>query len=253
MNCELSTVNFLLFLTGAVAGWVDSIAGGGGLITIPVLLATGMPPQLVLGTNKFQASFGSFTAAWHYTRHGVVTLRETLPGIVLTFLGAIVGTLAVQQIHPETLGWVIPFLLLAIALYMLIAPSAGLHEGRPRMRPAGFAIVFGLLLGFYDGFFGPGVGSFWAIACVTVMGFELTKATGYTKVMNFTSNIVSFVVFLLAGQVLFSAAVSMAAGQIVGAAVGSRLVVRKGARLIKPIFITIVILTTLKLLYSRFS
>jgi uncharacterized membrane protein YfcA len=243
----------LLFLTGLAAGWVDSIAGGGGLITIPVLLSAGIPPQVTLGTNKFQASFGSFTAASHYTTKGVVSLRDATPGIIYTLIGAVLGTTAVQLMHPDALGWIIPFLLLLIAMYMLFTPAAGVHERPPRLRRRWFYPLFGLALGFYDGFFGPGVGSFWAVAFVSLMGFNLLRATGYTKVMNFTSNIVSFIVFLIGGNVLAGPALSMAAGQILGARLGAGMVVRKGVKLIRPIFLAIVLLTTLKLLYGKIS
>src|SRR5512147_2804650 len=109
----------LLFAASLVAGWIDSIAGGGGLITIPVLLGVGLPPQMVLGTNKFQASFGSFTAAFYYVRKGVVPLHDAVPGIFWTFLGSALGTWAVQQIDPSILNIIIPFLLLGIAIYLL--------------------------------------------------------------------------------------------------------------------------------------
>jgi uncharacterized protein len=148
---------------------------------------------------------------------------------------------------------VIPFLLLAIAVYLLFTPSLGEAERHPRLSRTLFFVLFGIGLGFYDGFFGPGVGSFWAIAFVSLLGLDLMKATGYTKVMNFTSNIVSFVLFLAGGHVLFSAGVVMAVGQIVGARVGSGMVISRGVKLIRPIFITVVILTTLKLLYNRFT
>jgi uncharacterized membrane protein YfcA len=241
----------IFFATGLAAGWVDSIAGGGGLITIPVLLASGMPPAMVLGTNKFQASFGSFTASLYYTRKGIVNLSEARSGIVWTFAGAVAGTWTVQRIDPRALGWIIPFLLLAIALYMLFNPAAGVRPGTSRLPRGVFFAVFGLGLGFYDGFFGPGTGSFWAIALVSLLGLELTSATGYTKVMNFTSNIVSFAVFLIGGHVQFGAAIAMAAGQVVGAHIGAGMAVKRGASLIRPIFLTIVILTTIKLIYSK--
>src|SRR5512141_1676369 len=224
-----------LFLTGAVAGWIDSIAGGGGLITIPVLLGLGLPPQLALGTNKFQASFGSFTAAFYHVRKGVVPLRDAMPGVAATLIGAAVGTWAVQQIQPGVLNIVIPFLLLAIALYMLVSPIPGDTDRHGRVPRIAFYAVAGLILGFYDGFFGPGVGSFWAIAFVVALGFDLTRATGYTKVMNFTSNIVSFAVFFIAGSIWFVAGTVMAAGQIVGSRIGAGLVVRRGARFIRPV------------------
>ncbi|HMK37689.1 MAG TPA: TSUP family transporter, partial [Bacteroidota bacterium] len=109
----------VLFAGGVAAGWIDSIAGGGGLITIPLLLWVGLPAQVALGTNKFQSSFGSFTAAFHYTRQGVVPLHEALPGILFTLSGAAAGSIAVQLISGAVVGGLIPFLLLAIAVYLL--------------------------------------------------------------------------------------------------------------------------------------
>jgi len=242
----------LLFAGAFAAGWVDSIAGGGGLMTIPLLLWVGLPPQMVLGTNKFQASFGSFTAAYYYVRKGVVPLDDALPGILWTLLGSALGTWTVQQVASSVLNGIIPFLLILIALFMLFRPSLGSHEQTPAFHRASFYFFSGLLLGFYDGFFGPGVGAFWAIAFVIGLGFNLTRSTGYTKVMNFTSNVVSCILFTIGGQVLFTAGVVMAAGQILGARIGSGMVVRRGVRFIRPIFITMVIATTVALLYRRY-
>jgi uncharacterized protein len=241
----------VLFAGGLLAGWIDAIAGGGGMVTVPLLLGIGVPPQMVLGTNKFQASFGSFTAARHYIGSDVVSLRDALPGILWTLAGSAVGTVAVQQIDPAVLNVIIPFLLLGIAISMLVSPDLGHAVTRSRMSRGAFYLLFGLLLGFYDGFFGPGVGTFWAIAFVLGLGFDLRKATGYTKVMNFASNIVSLAVFALGGVVLWLPGIVMAAGQIAGARLGSGMVVKRGTRFIRPVFIAIVILTTLKLLSSR--
>jgi len=251
MTLDPAVFAVVTFLTGLAAGWVDSIAGGGGLITIPVLMALGIPPPMVLGTNKFQASFGSLTAAHYYVRNEVVRLREVLSGILWTLAGAAAGAWAVQQIDASVLALLIPSLLLAIALYMIFTPNVGLEERPPRMAPAAFFLLFGLVLGFYDGFFGPGVGSFWAIACVGLLGHSLTRATGTTKVMNATSNLVSFVVFFAGGHVLFSAGITMAAGQIIGARLGSGMAVRRGARFIRPVFIIMVMAAAVKLLLSR--
>ncbi len=241
----------LLFFVGLVAGWIDSIAGGGGLITVPALLGIGLPPQAALGTNKFQACFGSFTATYHYTRGRVVNLNDASPGIIFTAVGAALGSWSVQQMDPALLRIVIPFLLVLIALYMFFTPQVGERETPPRVARGLFYLLFGIGLGFYDGFFGPGVGSFWAIAMVVGLGFGLTRATGYTKVMNFTSNVVSLVVFALGGHVVWTAGLTMAAGQIVGARLGSGLVIRRGARFIRPIYIGVVLVTTLKLLYDQ--
>ncbi|MGE5430576.1 MAG: TSUP family transporter [Syntrophomonadaceae bacterium] len=242
----------ILFLTGTLAGLIDAIAGGGGLITLPVLLSAGFPPHMALGTNKFQSSFGSFTASYYYVKKGGVSLKSALPGIIFTLIGAALGTWSVQQVKSDILKDIIPFLLAAIILYSFISPKLGETDKRPRMKPLFFYLAFGLLLGFYDGFFGPGVGSFWAISFVLMLGFNLTRATGYTKVMNFTSNIVSFVIFIAGGFVMLSAGLAMAAGQILGSKIGAGLVIKRGTKFIRPIFITMVILTTLKLIYSRF-
>lgn len=241
----------VLFAAGLLAGWIDAIAGGGGMVTIPVLLSIGIPPQMVLGTNKFQASFGSFTAARHYIREEVVDLHDAWEGIVFTLVGSAAGTIAVQQIDPGILNVVIPFLLLAIAVFMLLTPDLGKLQTHPRLPRLFFYGSMGLALGFYDGFFGPGVGSFWAMAFVMGLGFTLTRATGYTKVMNFTSNIVSLGVFALGGHILWLPGAVMAVGQIAGARIGSGMVVKKGVRFIRPVFIIMVILTTLKLLSDR--
>ena len=241
----------VLFAGAFLAGWIDAIAGGGGLVTVPLLLAIGVPPPMVLGTNKFQASFGSFTAARHYVRSEVVAIDDALPGILWTFVGSAAGTFAVQQIDPAVLNLIIPFLLLAIAILMLLSPDLGSADQRARVSRVAFYVTFGLVLGFYDGFFGPGVGTFWAIAFVLGLGFDLRKATGYTKVMNFTSNIVSFVVFAIGGYILWLPGIVMAAGQISGARLGSGMVVKRGTRFIRPVFIIMVILTTIKLLSAR--
>jgi uncharacterized membrane protein YfcA len=243
----------LLFATGLVAGFVDSIAGGGGLITVPVLLHCGLNPQLALGTNKLQASFGSGSATWHYARAGLVNWAECRRGVLLTFVGAILGALAVQQLDPAFLKRFIPALLLAVAVYLFFKPALGETESRPRLPRGAFDALFGLGLGFYDGFFGPGTGTFWAMAFVLGLGFHLTKATAQTKAMNFASNIASLALFLAAGQVLFVAGLVMGAGQSWGARLGARLVIKRGARFIRPVFLTVVVALTLKLLYDAYA
>ncbi|MDE3083587.1 MAG: TSUP family transporter [Verrucomicrobiota bacterium] len=239
----------LLFATGLIAGLVDSIAGGGGLLTLPVLLAAGLPAPLALGTNKLQASFGSTTAVWHYARCGVVALRDCWVGIAATFIGAMLGAHFVQRLSPGFLEKFLPWLLAAILIYSIFRPDLGLTDRPARMRPKLFFTAAGLALGFYDGFFGPGTGSFWAMACVLALGFNFTKATGYTKVMNATSNLASLICFAAARHVVFAAGLSMAAGQILGARLGAGLVVRGGARFVRPIFLTMVALVLARVLY----
>lgn len=240
----------LFFATGLVAGIVDSMAGGGGLITLPVFLGTGMPPQTALGTNKLQATFGSGSAMLHFAHAGTVDLRECVAGIAWTALGAALGSLAVQTLDPAFLRRAIPLLLIAIALSMFLSPQLGQADVRRRMGSAPFYLLFGLALGFYDGFFGPGAGTFWAMAFVLLLGFNLTRATAYTKVMNFTSNLVSLIFFLRGGSVSFPEGIVMGVGQFLGARIGSRMVIVRGSRFIRPVFIAVVLALTGKLLWQ---
>ena len=242
----------ILFGTGLIAGFVDSIAGGGGLITLPVLLSIGLGPQQALGTNKLQASFGSGSAAWHYARAKAVPLKDCVRGFVLSFLGAALGALAVQQGDTSLLKRAIPILLIAVAVFTLLKPTLGNQDLHPRMRREWFDLVFGLGIGFYDGFFGPGTGTFWTMAFMLGLGFNMTKATGYTKVMNFASNLSSLALFLLGGHVYFMEGLVMGLGQLVGARFGAGMVVARGTRFIRPIFLCAVFAVTLKLLYSAY-
>ena len=242
----------VLFVTGLAAGFVDSIAGGGGLITVPVLLSTGLSPQDALGTNKLQAAFGSGSAAFHFTHAGLVRLNDCVHGIIFTAIGAGAGTFLVQLVKPTLLKLVIPWLLIALAIYLLVKPSLGSAQREARMARNPFHITFGLLIGFYDGLFGPGTGTFWAMAYVMFLGYDLTQATAHTKIMNFTSNIVSLIVFLVGDHVLLIPGIVMGAGQMLGARLGSRTVIKRGASFIRPIFLTVVVAIASKLLWDYF-
>jgi uncharacterized protein len=234
--------------TGLVAGFVDSIAGGGGLITLPVLLSLGLPPGLALGTNKLQATFGSGSAAWHFAQSNVVSLRGCREGVLFTSVGAAAGALVVQRLDPSFLKAFIPVVLIVLVAYLLLRPELGEKDIHPRMAAGSFYALSGLTLGFYDGFLGPGTGSFWCMAFMLGLGFNLMKATGYTKVMNFASNLVSLVLFATLGHVAYVAGLTMGIGQVIGARIGSRMVVAHGAKFIRPIFILVVLTITLKLL-----
>ena len=242
-----------LFLIALAAGFVDSIAGGGGLITIPALLGIGLPPPVALGTNKLQACFGSGSAAWHFGRAGLIDWRAMSTGILFTAIGAALGGSLVQLLSAALLRQLIPWLLLAIALYLLVQPRLGEADVHPRFAARWFLPVCGLVLGFYDGFFGPGTGSFWAMAFVLALGFNLTKATAHTKLMNFTSNVASLVVFLVGGQVHWRLGLIMGLGQWLGARLGAGLVLRRGARFIRPVFILVALAITTRLLWKNWA
>jgi uncharacterized protein len=240
----------ILFGVGLVAGLVDSIAGGGGLLCIPALLWAGMPPAMTLATNKLQSSFGSFSATWRFARSGEVDPRGMGGMIACTFVGSALGTLAVQAIDTAFLADVIPVLLIAIAIYLLVFPKAGDMDARRRVGEWTFALTAGFGIGFYDGFFGPGTGTFFAIAFVSLLGFNLRKATAHTKVLNFTSNIAALLFFLLGGHIQWVVGIVMGVGQYAGAQLGAHLVVRNGARIIRPMLVTASIAITAKILWS---
>lgn len=231
-----------LFGTGLIAGFVDAVAGGGGLLTVPVLLATGLPVPMALGTNKVQSSCGTALATVQYARSGLIQLSTASIGMIFTSMSAGLGAYALSHIKPEFIRPVIPLLLFGIAGYTLFRPNLGKLAGPARMPPILFAASVGMTLGFYDGFFGPGTGAFWALACVTLAGMDLLRATAYTKAMNLTSNLVSAVVLISYGKIDWGIAATMACGQVLGGTFGARTAVRGGVRLIRPIFLTMVFL-----------
>lgn len=170
----------------------------------------------------------------------------------MTFIGAGIGAVVVQQVDPKILGYIIPVFLLFIALYSIFTPSLGKHQTTSKISKETFFLIFGSVLGFYDGFFGPGVGAFWAMAFMSLLGYEIRKATAHTKVMNLSSNIISVIVFSIGGSIIFVYGIIMASGQIIGAHLGAKLAVKKGIAIIRPIYIVVVFATIAKLLYSRF-
>lgn len=251
MDLSLLTL-LLLFAAGLTAGFVDSIAGGGGLISLPVLLSVGLPPQVALGTNKLQGSFGTLSATINFIRKGKASLRDNLNGVVCTFIGAVTGAWAVQQIDAGFIRHLIPFMLFFVFVYTLMAKDLGTVQRQARIGHNAFFMIFGLALGFYDGFFGPGTGAFWTGALLILLGMDMTSATGTTRIMNFTSNIVALAVFIIGGNVLWTAGLTMAGGQVIGARIGSGMAIKRGAPFIRPIFLTMVFLTIARLIYVNY-
>ena len=241
----------LLFSVATFAGFIDAIAGGGGLLTIPALLATGMPPAIALGTNKLQACGGSFSASLYFVRKKAGNLREILLLIALTFLGAAIGSILVQRIDVQALKVFLPFLVFAIGLYFLFAPSIGDDDKKQRIGYPLFAVLVGATIGFYDGVFGAAAGSFYTLSFVLLLGFNLTKAVAHAKVLNFTSNLASLIFFILGGAVIWQVGIVMMIGQFIGGTLGARMVVTKGKRLIRPMLVTISFLMVAKMLYDQ--
>lgn len=253
MNFEINLANVVfLCIASFAAAAVDSIAGGGGLISLPAILAVGVPPHLALGTNKFASSFGSFTSAFTFIRSGKVfvpLMKFTLP---CTLVGSVLGVLTALKIDQRFLQIIILVLIFATAIYTIAKKDFGSENKftgltRKNIIQGG---IFAFGLGFYDGFFGPGTGSFLIFLFISVFRFDFTIAAGNSKVLNFTSNIASLLMFALNGKILYLAGIPMALAMIVGARVGSKIAIKNGAKIIKPIFVTIALALTMKLLYS---
>ena len=242
----LSPVEFgALALAGFGAGFVDSIAGGGGIISLPALLAAGLPPHLALGTNKLQACLGTSVAAGNYARRGLVVRRDVPLGVACTALGAVTGASLVTLVPSLWLQRAVPWLLVALfaAAYVVRSPKFGETAGVERVGRRAFAAGAGAVLGFYDGFFGPGTGSFWTIGFVALRGLSLPQATAMTKVMNLTSNLVALAWFGAHGAVDWRLGLAVGAANVAGAATGSSLAMEKGARLIRAFFLVAVAAT----------
>jgi uncharacterized protein len=241
----------ILFSAAAVAGFVDAIAGGGGLITIPVLLLAQVPPLQALATNKLQGSFGSLTSSLMMLRKGLVQVPDVRRLFACSLVGAALGASAVQFVRAQTLDIVIPVVLISIALYFLFAPNAGALERKPRVSNGAYEGMVVPGIGFYDGMFGPGTGSFFSLAGVALRGQNLLTATAHAKVLNFASNIASLGVFIIGGKVIWIAGATMIVGQVIGSWCGAHAMVRGGTRLIRPMIVTVCVVMLGKYLWQK--
>jgi Predicted permeases len=241
-----------LTATAVLTGFIDAIAGGGGLIMLPALLFAGVSPIQALATNKLQSVFGTSVATRNYARAGLVNWHEHKTTILLVFGGATLGVLLVQSIQTRLLDLIIPLLLVAVSLYVLISPRMTDEDAHHRLTARAYAPVGGLI-GFYDGFFGPGTGTFFSTSLVALRGYGLTRATGLTKLLNLTSNIASVLFFALGGKMLWLLGLCMAAGAMTGGWLGSHSAIRFGARLIRPLLVVISLGLTARLLWGYFA
>lgn len=227
----------LLICAAFVAGFVDAIAGGGGLITVPALLLAGASPIEALATNKVQGTFGAATAALTYARAGHVRPMDQLGMAVVAAIAGAGGAMVAHTVPADLLRLIMPVVLVAVALFFALKPGLTDAARVERMRPALFTFTAVPLIAAYDGFFGPGTGSFFMLAFVMLAGFGVLKATAHTKMLNFASNLGSLGVFALSGATWWAMGLAMAVAQIAGAALGARLAMRIGARLIKPLLV----------------
>lgn len=245
LNLEIGSK---LFLAAMTAGWVDAIAGGGGLITIPAMLLVGMPPAVTLATNKVQGSSGTLVSSLYFLKEKAIDLSKIKLSIFMTLVGSVLGGWLVLQINSESLRTILPILLICMGFYFLFSSGIKDIDQTPRVTPLIFSAFVAPILGFYDGFFGPGTGTFMALAFVVLSGYNLAKATANAKIHNFASNIAALVYFVIFGEVYWGVALVMIAGQILGSSLGAKMVTEKGTALIRPVVVTVCFLMSIRLL-----
>lgn len=237
----------LLILVAFVAGTIDAMAGGGGLLTIPALMAAGVPPVAALATNKLQSTIGTGSAVLAYLRAGHVDLRAFAWPAAGAFAGSIMGAVAVQFIDPGFLSAFVPLLLIAMGLYFLFAPKMGEEDRHARLGRVGMTGVCSGI-GFYDGFFGPGTGSFLTTALVALGGLGLVKAIANTKVINFATNVAAVIAMVAGGKVLWALGLAMAVANVGGNQLGAHLALRYKGKGVRVLLIVVSFALTARLL-----
>jgi hypothetical protein len=244
----------IALLTGValVAGTVDAIAGGGGLLTVPAFLAVGLPPHLALGTNKGQSVFGSFAALVRFSHAGLVDMRRARITFPLGLLGSLAGAALVLAVPPAVLRPVVLVLLAGAALFIGFrrGPPPRLEDAPPRPRAPYVAAACALVIGAYDGFFGPGTGTFLIVAFVALLGDGLSHASASAKVVNFASNFAALVLFAVRGTVVWRIALPMAAAQLAGGWLGAHLAVRRGDALVRKVVVVMALALAAKVAWD---
>lgn len=246
MHFTLETL-FFLISTAFVAGCIDALAGGGGLLTIPALMAAGIPPVSALATNKLQSSIGTFSAFLTFLKAGHVDISQFALPAVGAFLGSLAGATAVQFINPVFLSAIVPLLLVGMAVYFLLAPPMSAMDRQARLNRWGIIACI-TAVGFYDGFFGPGAGSFLTTVLVAFAGLGLVRAIANTKFLNLLTNLAGLTAMIAGGKVLWLLGFGMAGANILGNQVGAWLAMRFGGKGLRPLLVVMSLALTIKLL-----
>jgi uncharacterized membrane protein YfcA len=246
----------LVTLASLLAGFVDAIVGGGGLILLPALFATypGVHPATLLGNNKSASIWGTLMASWQYTRRVRLPWRALAPAALLSFAGSLFGAWTVTHVSPQALRTLLPLVLLAVLGYTLVRKELGRHHA-PRFsgrREQAAAALVGATLGFYDGFFGPGTGSFLVFILVRWLGYDFLHASAAAKLLNLASNAAALILFTLKGHVWWHAALLLAAANVAGSLLGTRLALKHGAGFVRGAFLLVVSALILKTGFDAF-
>jgi len=237
-----------LFLVAVVAGYIDTLAGGGGLIAMPALILAGLPPLAALATNKLQGSMGTATSALVMIRKRKVRWGRVKYLMLSAFIGSALGTLLVQLIDTAVLSLVIPLVLLFIAVYFVFSPTPSLQSREARLTNGQYRTLVVPVIGCYDGMFGPGTGSFFALSGVSCRGQDLITSTAQAKPLNFATNIASLMVFLLAGHIVWVVGLCMMLGQALGAWLGAHCLFR-----INPVWLRRIVVLICCAMLARYA
>ncbi len=240
----------LCLMVGLLAGFIDSIAGGGGLITVPVMLLLGLPPHAALGTSKGQAVFGSGTALWRYAQSPLLDRSRIKPALFPALVGSALGVGAVHLLNPKVLTPIIVVMLMLVALFLLFHPTAHVPNRPSRKRSDKVVAAVALAIAFYDGFLGPGTGTFLILAYLLLWHDPMDAASANAKVVNFGSNLAAVIIFALLGSIRWQIALPMGLGQSLGAMLGAHVTIRRGPGLVRVMVITISLLLVLRLAYG---
>lgn len=248
---EVSTeILLILVAAGFLAGFVDSIAGGGGLIALPAMLLSGVPPLTALATNKIQGLFGAATAAYTYARGGHVDLRTQIVPASISFIASIFGALLVSILPTDFIRLFLPILLIGVALFFAFQRGLNDEDRERRLSPLVFSASMVPLIAAYDGLLGPGTGSFFMLAFVSLAGYGILKATAHTKLLNCASNAGALLAFAVVATPWWMTGLAMGVAQIFGARLGASLAQKIGARLIKPLLVCTTLGMAAKLLWD---
>ena len=237
----------LLFL----AGLIDAIGGGGGLISLPAYLLAGLPVHQAIATNKLSSSAGTCLATMRFIKNGLVSFRLAIPSVIAAIAGSSIGAHLSLMIDEKIMEYVL-FIVLPVSAFIVLNKKL-FHDGGEdtvilNRRTYLTACIAAFIVGIYDGFYGPGIGTFLIIAFTIFAKLSISNANAQAKIINLTTNITSLIIFILNGQVLFSLGIAAALCNMAGGYIGAGLVMTKGSKIVKPIIILVLCLLLLKIL-----
>ncbi len=240
METTTIIVCFFVFL----AGLIDSVAGGGGLISLPAYIASGLPPHMALGTNKFSSSFGTFTATMRFAMNGKLNYFTALFSIIFAFIGSYIGASLALMVDENAIRYLLIVAVPIVAIFTLMNKNmdAPKKKDYTKLQTILLSATIGLFLGMYDGFFGPGMGMFLILANVNILGLNAVTAGGNAKLVNLSSNLAAVLRFILDGSVMYSVGIPAAICGILGNYIGSGLAIKNGSKIMKPVMIVVMIL-----------